>query len=114
MIKFYLPFPPSVNGLYSGKARRHKSAKYVAWIEKANESLNKQIIPDMLERCHVVYNLNHPDNRIRDAENYCKAATDLIADRGIIQGDDRRYLKSTKAEWNDIKGDLVEVCLIPV
>ena len=114
MIKFYLPFPPSVNGLYSGKVRRYKSDGYKEWIIEANNMANKQIIPNMLERCHAVYYLNHPDDVDRDAENYCKAATDLIADRGIIQGDDRRYLKSTKAEWNDIKGDLVEVCLIPV
>jgi hypothetical protein len=114
MIKFYLPFPPSVNGLYAGKVRRYKSKKYQAWIIKANKALDKQIIPSMLERCHAVYYLNHPDNRIRDAENYCKAVTDLIVDREILQGDDRRYLKSTKAEWNDIKGNLVEVCLIKI
>jgi hypothetical protein len=30
-VSFTLPFPPSVNGLFSGKARRYASPAYKAW-----------------------------------------------------------------------------------
>ena len=112
MIKFILPFPPSVNQLFPtvGK-RRIKSAKYGKWIDAANKACNQQNIPPIGERCIAVYSLNHPDNRIRDAENYCKAISDLLVDRGILLGDDRRYLQGTFPCWNDIKGSQVEVSL---
>ncbi len=112
LTKFYLPFPPSVNQLYptAGKMRV-KSAEYKAWIIKANEALNKQIIPAVTERCILTYNFNHPDGRIRDAENYAKGITDLLVNRGIIQEDCRRYVKGTCCYWNDIAGKLVEVVI---
>lgn len=73
--------------------------------------LNKQIIPTITERCSIVYSLNHPDNRARDAENYPKAMTDLLVNRGTIQDDCRKYLKRTVAEWNDAPGNLVFVTI---
>jgi Holliday junction resolvase RusA-like endonuclease len=113
MIKFYLPFPPSVNSLYPTVDKiRIKSATYKRWIKQANLILNKQNIPILNQRCIVEYHLNHPDNRIRDAENYAKALTDFLVYRNILQGDDRRYLKATLASWNDIKGKLVEINII--
>lgn len=113
MISFYLPFPPSVNQLFpSVGKRRIKSKKYNNWIIEANKCLNKQIIPKILNRCVIEYSFNHPDNRPRDAENYTKALTDLLVARGILQDDCRKYLKSTKAEWNDIKGERVFVIII--
>jgi Holliday junction resolvase RusA-like endonuclease len=112
MIKFILPFPPTSNKLYPTVGLiRTKSDEYKKWINEANIAANRQNVPIMTERCIAVYNLNHPDDRVRDAENYTKAITDLLAARGIIQDDNRRYLKGTFALWNDEEGDQVEVKL---
>lgn len=113
LAKFILPFPPSVNQLFPTSGRmRVKSNKYKLWIGQANTMLNKQNIKPITERCVTIYNLNHPDNRLRDAENYTKAITDLLVIRGIIQDDCRRYLKGTIALWSDNEGDMVEVVII--
>ena len=110
MITFYLPFPPSVNKLYpTVDKKRIKSQEYKEWIKAANSACNRQIIPPMLERCVIVYKLQHPDDRDRDAENYAKAATDFLVSRGIIQDDNRQFLQGTFSIWTDEPGGLVEV-----
>ena len=113
MIRFILPMPPSVNKLYSTVNKiRCKSSAYNKWIKVANKACNEQVIPQMMERCIAVYSLNHPNNsRERDAENYCKAITDLIVERGVLQDDSRRHLQGSFPHWNDKKGGQVFVSL---
>jgi len=86
---FSLPFPPSVNGLYAGKARRYKSPKYKAWIAEAGLKLNLQTpYHQTIEgECVVVINLVRPDKRQRDVANYEKAVSDLLVACGILKDD---------------------------
>lgn len=103
--RFSLPLPPSVNQLYPGKVRRHKSDAYFAWEKVAAVSLHDQgFWPHQHQptthkwAIHVVCHL--PDRR-RDMDNTLKAGIDFMAsffalsdnylDHIIIErGDDRK------------------------
>jgi len=125
-IEFFLPFPPSVNSAYNirnvkdkktGKIKviRSKSLKVRKWIESAKKAIDRQMIfQQMNERCVVVYELNHPDLRARDAANYEKYTTDFLVQAGILREDNRQYIKGIYSFWNDEKGSAVKVTIIPV
>lgn len=125
-IEFFLPFPPSVNSAYNirnvrckktGKTKvvRSKSLKVRRWIESCKKAIDRQMIfQQMNERCVVIYELNHPDLRGRDAANYEKYTTDFLVQAGILREDNRQYIKGIYSFWNDIKGDAVKVSVVPV
>ena len=113
MITFTLPFPPSCNTLYPGKARRYKSKKYELWEIEAKIALYRQNVPSMNDRCIAHYSLNHPDERIRDCANYEKAITDVLVKHGILKGDDRKHIQGVNIYWNDQKGNDVLVKITP-
>lgn len=125
-IEFILPFPPSVNTAYNmrqlkckktGKTKlvRSKSLKVKKWLEHCKQAIDQQhITQQMDERCVVIYELNHPDLRERDAANYEKYTTDFIVQAGILRDDNRQYIKGIYSFWNDEKGDAVKVTIIPV
>ncbi len=115
MIKFTLPFPPTVNSKYKmSRGKRSKGDKVLNWELKAREYLNKQNILPVNERCFIIYDLYHPDNKERDAANYEKYTTDFLVSNGVLLGDQRRYLKSTTTHWLDAEGALVVVNIYPV
>jgi Holliday junction resolvase RusA-like endonuclease len=105
-IKLILPFPPSVNGLYSGKARRFKSKKYQAWIVEARMALLRQEWEPLTKTdapLQVIYNVGNPDKRRRDLSNLEKAASDLLVSEGIISDDS--LIHKLIMEWkNNVKG----------
>ena len=112
-MQFILPFPPSVNAKYKmNRGKRTKGDKVLAWEKLAGIAINQQNILPYSQRCFVVYELHHPDNRGRDAANYEKVTTDFLVARGILLGDDRRYIKGIFSYWNDIPGDHIIVKLI--
>lgn len=114
-IEFYLPFPPSVNSKYGiSKGKRFKSKKDKEWELLASCELNKQNVQPIKERCFLIFELYHPDNRERDDQNYVKKPTDLLVSKGILQGDSRRYIKGTQSYWNDKKGKIIKVKIITV
>lgn len=109
-MQFILPFPPSVNTSYNiNKGKRVKGAKVKEWEIRANIALNKQNILPINQRCYLIYSLNTPDNRIRDCGNYEKTLTDFLVSKGILQDDNRRYIKGILTQWNDIPGNEVHV-----
>lgn len=83
-ISFTLPFPPSVNGLFSGKARRYASPAYKAWKAAARPHVPGGLIagPYALD---LVF--DRPDRRARDLGNLEKAVSDLIVERGLVIDD---------------------------
>lgn len=98
-IKLILPFPPSVNTAYptiikGRKPIRIKSAKLKKWIKDAPEFEER-----IAEKCLITYLMFFPDERIRDGENYMKVPTDYLVSCGVLQGDDRRYIKG--GQWYD-------------
>lgn len=114
-MQFILPFPPSVNASYKvSRGRRTKGNKVKEWEEKAKTAINQQNILPYIGRCIIHYELNHPDNYIRDAANYEKIVTDLLVSIGILKGDDRRYIKGIYAYWSDIPGDYITIKIINI
>ncbi len=113
-MKFLLPFPPSVNAAYQvSRGRRCKGVKVLLWEQQASHAINKQNVLPYTDRCTLVYELNHPDNRVRDAANYEKSTTDFLVAKGILQGDDRRHIKGVFSYWNDKPGKYITVSILP-
>lgn len=107
VMKLYLPFPPSLNSLYPGKVRRHKSTAYEAWIKEAGKVLNQQHTPAIKGLVEASYVFGKPDNRKRDLDNLFKAPNDLLVAHGIIEDDS--HIQKISAQWGDIEGCEVEL-----
>jgi crossover junction endodeoxyribonuclease RusA len=103
----FLPFPPSLNGLFAGKTRRYKSKKYISWLKEAQADLEFTKIMDgfkwknHISEVDVILMLKAPDKRIRDADNCAKAVMDLLVANEVIKGDDSRYVRSLMIQWRD-------------
>jgi len=113
VIRLTLPFPISVNALYAGKIRRHKSKRYLKWIIEARGALWSQKFDAIKEEIplQVRYVFGRPDNRIRDAANYIKCVDDLIVDQGIIPDD--RWIHRGIFEWGKSDGVTLEIIPLP-
>ena len=113
MIKFILPFPPSVNIKYgiNKNGKRYKSEKVKAWERAAREALNSQNILPIHGRVIIRYTLDTPDNMERDCGNYEKFTTDFLVSQGILKGDSRRYVKRISSGWNDTPGKAIHVLI---
>lgn len=114
MIVLHLPLPPSLNELYPGKVRRHKSKKYEDWIHKAGYMLNSQHVPSIKGLVQVHYIFGKPRNkdgkatgRAMDVFNREKAISDLLVQHGIIEDDS--LIQRGIVEWADIDGVDIEI-----
>jgi len=103
----WLPFPPSVNGLYPGKARRFKSRRYRNWIHEADVALLQQDFKPVEGMCEVHYKFGRPDARKRDVFNFEKALTDYLVSAGVIEDDS--LIERGTVEWAAHEGVTVEV-----
>ena len=111
--RIFLPFPPSVNGLFNGKARRFKSDTYKTWLKAAKVEFDAQMEFDKIMAGFSYEGSNHkgevgltfllkaPDKRHRDLDNLLKASIDFLVNQGVIVGDDSRFVRSIYAEWKD-------------
>lgn len=105
LMRVWLPFPPSTNGLFvnAGKGGRNLSARYRKWREEAGWALKHQ--PQSRRSfsgpvsLHMA--LTNPRKVHADCSNYIKAVEDLICQHGIIQGDDERFVRGVSIEWAD-------------
>lgn len=107
---YVMPFPPSVNELFAGKARRFISPRYKAWAEEADFALLQQKPYTTFDkRVDIVVHLNGGNN-FADCDNYNKASIDRIVAHGIIEDDSKLFVRSVKAIWsNDVIGCMVEI-----
>lgn len=92
---FRLPLPPSVNQLYPGKLRRHKSDKYYAWeLAAAIAMRQQQCYPFEHDTTQHHWALDVwcvMPNWKGDMDNTIKAGVDFIA--GWFRLDDRYLTK---------------------
>lgn len=109
MIELHVPLPPSLNQLYPGKVRRHKSDKYKAWIRDATLMLNQQHIEKFNVPVSISYAFGKPDNRRRDLDNLFKACNDLLVSYGIIEDDS--LIHHISGMWLPIEG--ADVRIVP-
>jgi len=88
MSDFLLPFPPSVNSMYAGKARRYKSPRYKKWIDQAQVMACKQKLPVWVNGpVQVQLDFVKPDKRKRDLDNLAKAVLDFCTDAQVWKDD---------------------------
>jgi Holliday junction resolvase RusA-like endonuclease len=107
MTILHLPFPVSVNAMWSdGKTRRHKSQRYADWLLEAGYALNRQKPPSVPGKVALLYEVQEGrDNRRRDLVNLEKGCTDLLVKHGIIEADHDLILREVRMIWNrDIEG----------
>lgn len=97
--EFRLPFPPSVNNLFPGKARRYPSKEYKAWKIEAAWTLKQQRIAPIRERVIILIYLD--DKRQGDCANREKAVTDVLVACGVLQGDQKNYVKGVYTGWEE-------------
>ncbi|MCB0252127.1 MAG: RusA family crossover junction endodeoxyribonuclease [Anaerolineae bacterium] len=100
---YTLPFPPTVNNLFSGRQKRYTSKTYRRWKAQAGLAILAQkrqqgAAPD---RVSVRIRLTPPDRRQRDAGNYEKAVMDLLVATGIIEDDRAKYVREVTIGWTD-------------
>ena len=98
-----LPFPPSLNGLFSNRSGgRNKTARYSRWLADAASALSQQRVePIKGSRCIVRMFLTPPTEAERDADNYLKAPIDFLVSAGVLEGDSRRFVKGVSSTWTD-------------
>ena len=86
---FLLPFPPSVNALYTNvsKVGRVKTPAYKAWKKEAGLRLNLQRPKKVSGRIRLAIRAVPPDRRKRDLGNLEKAISDFLVDMGVIDDD---------------------------
>ena len=88
MSDFLLPFPPSMNSMYAGKARRYKSPRYKKWIAEAQGMACKQKLPVWVNGpVQVQLDFVKPDKRKRDLDNLAKAVLDFCTDAQVWKDD---------------------------
>lgn len=104
-----LPFPVSVNALYAGKERRHKSKRYKAWIKEALQELMMQRpLPEIKGPIRIQMKFGRPDKRKRDLGNLEKCVSDLLVAYQIIEDDS--LIEKLILEWSpDVVGARIEI-----
>lgn len=88
MNKLILPFPISVNAMYSNLGRRRvKSKRYRIWREKAVATLQIQYNQKLIDyNIKLEIALSPKDKRKRDLDNHAKAIQDTLT--SIVITDD--------------------------
>lgn len=108
MTKLVLPLPPSVNSLYAGYGRRHKSKRYEKWTVEARNALRFQpFTPLDAVPLMAHFRIGRPDRRKRDLSNLLKAAEDFMVDTGVIPDDS--WIHKLTAEWDAVEGMHIEI-----
>ena len=107
--RIYLPFPPSVNGLYAGKSHRYKSKAYRNWLDVCPELEALEIDYPI----KILYTFWWPDNRKRDGQNYLKAPLDYLVSQGVFADDCWQVISSEAWQHKGVhKGESKMECLI--
>lgn len=122
-MKLTLPFPPSVNSLYSTDwktKRRFKSKRYAEWCKLARDSLvitqaatyiTKDGLAEYAAPVKVRYTFGRPDKRVRDLCNYIKGLEDFLVDNLWIADDS--LIHEIHAIWGGTPG-FVEIEILPL
>lgn len=105
MIEYTVPFPPSCNGLFAGKARRYVSKPYARWKKLAGWEMRRQGVRPATGRVVIDIALTAPDRRHRDSSNYIKAIEDLAVSMGVLAGDSHEHVKGVTAHWATEPGE---------
>lgn len=101
-VRIVLPFPPSGHTLFKRYNGSMLSEAYRKWRDTAGWELLAQKPKKTLGRVGIHLVFRSPDNRRRDIDNLLKPVIDLLVKHSLIEGDDSRFLRILRAEWDDI------------
>lgn len=94
----HLPFPPSVNNLFSqNRGRRFPSAEYRRWRKEADLLIMAARLGSTKLCVSMVLELCSPDGRKRDVDNYTKAPLDALVRCHVIEDD--AQVTNVQAKW---------------
>lgn len=104
MTTLFLPWPPSTNTLFSGKARRFKSDGYKAWLTDAYAEYlqQKTHVKKHTGKVRISLSLKAPTKARSDIDNRIKSVLDFLVTHQVIVDDDSRYVQSVYAEWKEM------------
>lgn len=104
-----LPFPPTANNLFAGKARRFPSKAYKDWQDEAARILTMQApLPRFDGPVSVTMSFGRPDKRKRDLANLEKATTDQLVKAGVLADDS--LIERLTMQWSvDVAGALIQI-----
>lgn len=105
--------PPTTNKLFynsPGKGRR-KTAQYRAWLATAGWELRLQKIRPLSGRVALDICLPDKPGRAPDADNALKACIDLLVRYRVIEGDDKKVVRSVAVRWDEAtNGVCITIC----
>jgi len=88
MVRYELPFPPSMNNLFaSAGKKRVRTERYKAWAKEAGQFILHQGRRRVHGHVSLSVALVRPDRRTRDLSNTLKAIEDLLVDMLVIDDD---------------------------
>ncbi len=98
MIRYSLPYPPSLNNLFRNvKHGRVKTEGYERWIRLAQGHILEQGRKRLHGFVSVSVALVRPDKRKRDLDNSLKPLLDLLVGMSII--DDDSLIQRISIQW---------------
>ncbi len=103
-----LPFPPSVNNLFStgvrrGKIARWPSRKYEAWRAEAYKLIAAERLPKIIGPVSVTINLTPPNRVRRDIDNFNKPLLDALVQMHVLEDDS--LVEDLNCSWNRKGGE---------
>lgn len=102
MLLYRLPWPPTVNNVYSvRRGRKLLSREGRLYADTAAMCLYAQGIPARAAQgpLTVTVELHAPDARARDVDNYNKAILDALVRSHVVVDDNRKTIRRLEIEW---------------
>jgi len=101
MIRYELPYPPSVNNLFANAKNggRYPVPSYKAWRNEAGEQILAQGRKRLRGRFSLAIYVVRPDRRKRDVANLIKAVEDLLVEMQIVEDDS--LAERVTIQWAD-------------
>lgn len=105
-----LPIPPSMNNAYpTGKnGHRFKSDRLTKWARACGWQINAQRQRPVKGPVSITYTFEDGGSKA-DLGNLEKAATDLLVELQLIEGDSPKFVRSIRLQWGQVEGMQIEV-----
>lgn len=107
-----MPMPPTTNNLFRSIGRKRvRTQHYDAWIEAAGWELVRQRPPRIKGPVAVTIEVSDVESSSTwDVCNREKATMDLLVSQGVIQGDNKPFVREVTLRWNpSIRGVRVTI-----
>src|SRR4029077_16990984 len=110
-VVLHLPMPVSTNNLFVNRGKgRVESPKYKAWKRTAGWELLRQRPPRIKGPVDLLIEVSLAEsNDSWDVTNRTKATEDLLVTQGVIQGDNRPFVREVTTRWADCAGVRITV-----